>query len=284
MIRVFKFKNNYYQEHNAVQMKAEWCSIGYFDALDTYTKKETECQISKEIFGDSEQGWLNTDVESILKPCDYFIMVGICEDEDETFWDKGEKSLILISFIRLKKRAGNLEKIQKEVEEIGPVKCYLTYESSDLIVCIRCDSYSEGGKVIKGLDQLISVMDEGNGVQKSFSVLVVRQCILDELDKENNYGIKDENVQCYLRGIIKNRTEITRFCNELRNKNFSCVEKEIPGSDDIVLEVKGNSLISLLQLYRSNGLLTHWDSLYDNAFYNIRTEIIMTGGMEVNNE
>lgn len=267
MIRLFQFKNNFLSQ-NARMVSAEYSSIGYFDGLDTRIVLDQEAQ---DILSLPTQVQYQSDDN-----CDYYNIVGIRREEDECFWKEKEGTFLFISCLRFKKCSEKLDEIVAQIENKYCACCYYTFDSSDLVVCMKSDSYIKAYQAIEKYPDLIAECDPGNGIQKSFSILSVRQEILDMLPEEDN-NMEDEEVSVILRCVIKDRTAVKDFKEQL-DKEVGIAESKkygILGSDDMLIVLESVNIKHLFKQYKQNGLLTHSNRLYKKAFYNIRTEILV---------
>lgn len=269
MIRLFCLKNGFYQEKSE-KLEAQYSTLGYFDGLDTY------------LYEDDDLGILSDNYYPILydkknwqEQCDYFIVAGMRGDSDEDFWQNASGEFIFVSFVRLKERANNLQQIISEIETKWEAKCYLTYESSDMIVCLKTNCYSEGDGKIREITNIVREFSNTNRVQKSFSVVAIRQTVLNSILYGNVYNIKDEVVRCGLRCVVKDRTKIKGFIDLLKKncKTNNPVLHNIMGSDDVEITLGDIRILDLLKLYADGEILTHWNKYYQQTFFNIRSEI-----------
>lgn len=277
MIRLFQFKNNFLRENDS-QLEAEYSTIGYFDGLDMQVFDENTDEGLK-ILSDTYRNLLYTDsgVEKMLEACDYFNVAGMCRNEqrDRDFWSDSSENLIFVSFLRFAKRSGKLKQFIETIERDSDCICYTTYDSSDLIICIRTNQYRHGSDVLNHFYDTIETGGyDGNQLQKCFSVFAIKQTTLNDIS-DNCDWLKDERVDCFFRGVINDRKEVDKFYEELV---MECGVPEhkmyrILGSDDIIIAIYDISLAHLLSLYGEGAILVHSNEVYKKAFYNIRSEI-----------
>ncbi len=277
MIRLFQFKNNFLRE-NTNQLEAEYSTIGYFDGLDMQVFDDS---IDKEleILSDTYNNllYVDGDTNKILEACDYFNVAGMCRNgkRDSEFWCNSSESLFFVSFLRLAKRSRELGHIIEVIQKDPNCICYTTYDSSDLVVCIRMNKYTHGCDILKHFyDTIENSKDEGNRLQKSFSVFAIKQTVLNEISNQCDWLI-DEKVDCFFRGIVNDRKKVDEFYEELvRECGIAehCLYR-ILGSDDVMIAIYNIGLAHLLSLYGDGAILVHSNEVYRKAFYNIRSEI-----------
>lgn len=283
MIRVFEFENSYIGE-NGQAVDAEYNLFGYFDGL-------TMRKFHDNLIDDFYTQFQALQLKRLEKKCDYFDIVGFCVDEiyDEEFWRKGGEPYIFISCVRLKKPSGKLTEIIFKLESRYNGIGYTSVDNSDFIFCIRRENYVDGYKCLKEYFSYIKSIDVTNDIEKLFSVVAISQALLDILNhKEKGRWntediqnaqiefsmLKEEKISCSLRALIKNIDKTKDFVDALKkNLQTDIQDFVIVGSEDLQLELHGISSLEFLSLYGFKGLLTHDDSTYSNAFYNIKTEI-----------
>lgn len=279
MIRLFQFKNNFLSESKK-KLEAEYSVIGYFDGLDMKTDKEMEVGEKNRILSDPSYAFIEKNPDEM---CDYFNIVGLREKDDTKFWEMQEEALVFISCIRFVKKSNNLSKIIENIEKTYNAICFTTLDNSDLIICLRTKSYIKGHEAIENYHMVIQTCDPENNLQKGFSVLAIQQLILDALAQDMILGIKEERLHCVLRGVIKNWSNINVFLVKLKDKlKIKDTEENIErlgiygllGSEDITIILREICSIDLFKLYADNGLMTHNNDVYSDAFYNVRTEIL----------
>lgn len=269
MIKIFQFKNSFLSEENK-RVQAQYSSVGYFDGLDI--KTESDKAGSSILSSPAKIQFLDGFYES----CDYFSIVGIRKDEikDTNFWNEKQNPFLFVTCLRLKKRSNELEALVDEIEEAYNAICYYTFDSSDLIICLKTSSYIEGYHIIEKEYVDLAEKYKNNKVQKLFSVLSVEQKILDELPEETESIMEEETLSCILRCVVKNWSQVKNFVDELK-KECACEEFGILGSDDMIIVIKNITTKKLFELYGDSKLLTHNNESYKKAFYNIRTEILV---------
>ncbi|MCD8290422.1 MAG: hypothetical protein LUC91_02850, partial [Prevotella sp.] len=176
--------------------------------MDTETLRDSEAAFA--ISNSAEDPKI--DGQQNYEECDYFTLVGIRDDDNENgFWESDNLPFLFITRMRLKDNSGSLEQIFAEIEtqfnrNENPVRalCYYTLDSSDLVVAMRCDSYILGCAIIEyGYTKVVGICDPGNTVQKCFSVLSLKQELLDNYaDCKAMDAFKDESVGVRLNCVI----------------------------------------------------------------------------------
>ena len=276
MIRMFQFKNTFLCE-NPEKIDAEYCVIGYFDGLDMRTEFNMNSQDACKLLSDPLQyEFVKDDTQEM---CDYFNIIGLRKGSDQDFWDVSDMPYIFISCIRLKNKTEKIQEIISKIEQKYQAVCYTTLDSSDLIICLKTTSYVAGYRAVEDYHNTVIESDPGNGIQKGFSVLALKQKVLNSISKSEKSIIQDESLCVILRGVIKKWERINEFIDNIKksvsnngNKLF-CEAYGVLGSEDIMIVLKDVPSISWLSLYAENALMTH--TAYKDAFYNIRTEIIV---------
>ena len=302
MVRIFQFKNNYFSKEKYA-ITAEYNAIGYFDGLDM-RRVESGSEKEQRIMSDPYYTLAEKDEKAFNENCDYFNLLGISmSDDDNGFWADQTMPLYFISFVRFQKRLNNLSALvqnmmsevkseinqntagslgqntdeknisQPEAEMIG----YYTFDSSDLIICLKTNSYHLGDGVISSYPEYVKKYCPTASLEKSFSVCVIKQ---DELDSSNALdNMIDERVSCLLRCMVCDRTKEEKYRKNLKSELSFDYEEisayDVLGSDDIVLFVKNVSIKKWMRLYGKDGLLTHSNSHYKEAFFNVATEILV---------
>lgn len=305
MIRVFQFKNTFLCE-NIDKIDAEYSAFGYFDGMES--EKITDNDLSKNIKKLSDPWGMNSNGSMPYEMCDYFCITGICKDDDDEFWKKGQEPYIFISCIRLLRQSDMISQIISEIELKYRAKCYVTLDATDIVICLRSSSYSEGYWAIEDYRRIVKKYDSHNRILKGFSIFVIWQKTLDilssspdkvqELSKseedpdavlaiqEMNKLDKQEKISCLLYATVKDWSQICEFYKHLKietgididNKGFC--QYGILGSEDIALHLNNVQMGDLLHLYSLNHLFTHGNEYYKKAFYNVRTEFLIRREVE----
>lgn len=274
MIRLFSFRNSLLAESTNT-VPAEYSAFGYFDGLQMKTWENEE----------------QVNYTSLKLPleinCNSYDILGIREDADEKFWEKGLNPFIFISLLRLKNKSQDLHKVAQKIEHEFEAVVYYSIESGDLIVCTRTSRFRDGYNNISRYHKIIEE-DSQNILQVEFSVLVVWQKVLDGLVQEKSdtsikkeiSRIEEEKLSAFLRVNVKDWGGFDEFCGKLKSKvNNECEaykgEIFLLGSEDVVIEIENLDSREFLKLYANNGLLTHGNMDYQKGIYNILTEIYL---------
>lgn len=285
MIRIFEFKNSYIGK-NSQSVSAEYNVFGYFDGLTMRTFQD-------DYMDDFCMEYQPFELKRLDEKCDYFDIVGFCENEDsdKKFWKKGQDPYIFISCVRLKKPSVKIDALISEMKsEYGGIG-YTSVDNSDFVFCIRRETYREGYVCLVEYFNRVREVDETNNIEKIFSVVAVSQVLLDVLagkgrERWNEDDIKnagqefallddEEIISCSLRGVIKDMEKVKNFVNLLeKHLQIRIPSYDIVGSEDVVLGLPKVSSKAFLKLYGYMGLLTHDNPVYTDAFYNIRTDIL----------
>lgn len=273
MIRLFQFKNNFIGEE-IEQIEAEYSAFGYFDGLVLGLAEEenkAEALLSDPFY------FLVDNKNALLEECDYFNVAGICQD-DKSFWEANDLPFIFITFVRMKKRSRNMEKIISEISgkagegDQKKTQCYRTYDSSDLIICMRTKRYSSGYCFIESYRDIVQSVDKDNCLQKSFSICVIKQETLDNI-MDNAGCIENEKVSCNLRCLVRNIKKASDFCRELQELGMDVQNYGILGSEDWIISVRDIDMVRFLDMYKKEGRLTH--KAYKDTFMNVMTEVLV---------
>lgn len=294
MIRIFQFKNSFLSEIDK-KVEAEYSAFGYYDGLVMKTMDTDNLSESRHLLSDPFQ--IEVSEDDPYEMCDYFCIAGMCEEDDKEFWEKGKKPYIFISCLRFVRKTKIISQVINEIEEKYSAKCYLTLDSSDLIVCLRTCRYQEGYQIVEKYSNIVREYDEENRIQKGFSVFVMWQKTLDELSSEDlssgssMEGMTEqemelahqeiqqmdssETISCLLYCIVRDWESIPGFCDKLEECSISQFQYGILGSEDITLMIQNVQAVEWFAKYGLNNLMTHSNIFYEGAFYNIRTEILV---------
>lgn len=254
---------------------SEYSVIGYYDGLDMKTFQDDESEYLNVLSDPGITMLQEIDAEHVYE-C--YNIVGIrnkCDlINEEAFWKNESLPFVFISSVRLKDMPSDLDELIDRIESEMNSLCYVSLDSSDLIICSRTNCYSEGYLSIEQHWKLIE--QTGNQVQKCFTNLVIKQDTLETIHMDN-LAIKEENVCCILSGVIRSWNNIDSFLDELKRQSNGAAWKQFGtlGSDDIVIKTESISISKLLAMYKKSGLLVHDNPIYRAAFVNIRTEILV---------
>lgn len=271
MLRLFRFKTNIISEKKN-SLSAEYNAIGHFDGL------------SMRVYTNPEDYTLFFYAEPIKELYNFYDMLGIRNESDDKFWEKGDEPYIFITCLRFKRRTRNIYEVIYKIESNYHAICYLSLDSMDLIVCLRTGSYLFGYVMAMQYQKIIEEYDVGNTLQVSFSSVVIWQETLDGLANETKISqeakkeierLKHEKVSVFLRSNVKSwrkyddyRKKIEETFGESYVRDFYTL-----GSEDAVIELENVDSHDLLKLYAKNGLLTHSNDDYKSGIYNLHTEI-----------
>ena len=209
--------------------------------------------------------------------------------------------MMTISFVRFKDRVNDLqeliyclseqiksgiEKLPKQIENgkkdsgiDAEIIGYYTFDSSDLIICMKTNSYAIGDKSISRYAGYVKAYDTSIVLQKSFSVCVVKQAVLDGLSVAFDRIVNDK-VSCFLRCVVADWGNIEEYQEKLQSallhSGGNVSSYDVLGSDDIVFFAKDIYIKNLMTLYKTGNLLTHSNEIYKKAFFNVATEILVS--------
>lgn len=282
-VRIIELINNYYMDDmtknnsnipiktNEGKPLGSYCCLGHFDALD-FQLINTEGQM------DGEDIWkaCNKDVVKNLDgTCNRRNIVCITDDDvkEEKFWNLANSfPCLFISWIRLKKaNTKDLKEIIKTVNEENDMMAYYTYDHSELTIIWFGNSYS------KGIENIALLYDKME-VFKMYSVFAIKEDALDRGDL-----ICDEIVDCRLSATVKDRNcvnEYTITLKEILNREnvvdgFDVTMFDVLGNSDIMILISKVSLKKLLCCYKMGRILTHSNQIYQKAFFNVESQILM---------
>lgn len=281
MIRVFRFKNSFMSE-KPESVPATYSVFGRYDGMDMEVYQQIEDEKLSEIFGDPLH--LIYDANKMSEMYDEFSVIGFRDKDDAYFWEQGGKPYIFISCIQLKEKSRKLEEIKSRLEEEVDAVCYTSFDSSDLIICIRTANYKLGYNTIIRYDQEIKHVDEHNGLKKVVSEFCIWQDVLDGISRDTVSEkaqdeireMEEETISCILRLTVQDQTEFDSFKEKLKETlGHPFIDiYGVLGSEDIVIYIKNILSKKLLALYGKNRLLTHSCESYQKALFNISTEIL----------
>lgn len=280
-IRVIDLANNYYKDNEAENQSeqisndyrpelGEYCCLGYFDALGV---KLITCSNNKNL---NIRKKINQVVmESLDGKCNRKHIVCITDNDngDKMFWQYAQKMpFLFVSLIRLKysnTKQDNLQDIVTNLNNKEGVMAYYTYDHSDIVV------FQYGQQYLKDLQSVLSLYREIN-VFKMYSVFAVKETALEDCQT-----IINENVNCRLIATVKDMKNAKIYISKLQDSLFpddSLSTDKIKcfdtlGNSDLLIEISQVPIQRLLRCYQMNQLLTHTNSDYNNAFFNIESQI-----------
>lgn len=277
MIRKLHFENNILG--GRIEMDpAEYSVLGHYDGLSIQT------------FPDNTGYEILSGTHRTAALYNSFDIIGRRSLPDDCFWEKGGAPFIFISCLRLKKASDNLEKISDMIERKYNAVCYLTVDSSDLVVCLRSCSYRAGYETVVGYHKIIRECEPENELQISFSAVAIWQKVLDRLEKvlssdREEFPLDDvqkevvqlqkERISAFLRVNVEKWEEFEKYLMKLKSVAGSAYKGtfEILGSEDAVIWLDRMDSHDFLRLYADNALLTRANELYRRGIMNIRTEL-----------
>ena len=279
VIRRIQLKNNLYldkeQDKDDQDSKplGEYCTFGYFDAMSIDKKVGKNLGVwqvlSEGIIGEIDG---SCSVRSLL-------CVSGDEKKDKEFWEIDPKieayPLLFVSVIRLKESMDGVA-VKAEMDELNKCKtkiAYFSYEHSELITFYKTKKFSDGHDFCHDLHKKFEIY-------KMYTIFSVKEETLVSYDRIKQ-EIIDEKVDCRLRAIVKDREKIHEIKEKLENAlkedtvcNPFILEYHMMGNSDVMFELNGISIQKLLACYKTNELLTHSNTDYQKAFYNVETEIL----------
>jgi len=281
-IRVLQWINNFYcdngtkKEHGREVPLGEFCALGYFDALSV---ELPFVHLQKEI-----KTWDTLSELSAKKldgACSRRNIVCIPQDKerDIKFWNhKGTPPLYFISMLRINKEyysPSQMLQDMKNLEEADPdAVTYCTYNHSEAIIVKRTDCYSSG------INHILSLRDRFSAF-KVYTILVIRESILESRDHITR-TVAEEQIDCRLHCAVKDYREAELFYKSLKETladyeghKINSRRYDTLGSFDWRIEIDQISIHTMLSCYKMGNILTHSHPLFENAFFNIETEILV---------
>ena len=290
-IRVIDLANNYYKDNKAEDQSeqdtdnnkpalGEYCCLGYFDALGVKLitcNSKNELNIRKKIN--------QVVMESLDGKCNRKHIVCITDNdrEDELFWQSAQqKPFLFVSLIRLKYKQENQDNLQTIVTDLSNktnVMAYYTYDHSDVVVFQHGQHYLEDLKSVLSLYHNLSVF-------KMYSVFAVQETALQDCQT-----ITNEIVNCRLNASVKDMNKAKEYISKLQSFLFpndsSSTDKikcfDTLGNSDLLIEISQVPIKKLLHCYQMNNLLTHTNSDYNHAFFNIESQIFSIKSWDFDN-
>jgi hypothetical protein len=286
-VRVIRLSNNFYKDkaqkdietkgQDSTRALDKYCCLGYFDALGV---ESINC--SNRNWKENIRREVNRiAIDGLEGGCSRKIIICITNNNkrDEDFWEMAEKQpCLFVSLMRIRHENVEFATIENIVNEINShsistdcVIAYYTYDHSEIVLIRAGKSYLLGMKAVLGAYSFKSF-----NLFKMYTVFAIKE---EEL--ANCTNLKDEIVNCKLTAIIKNREAAKEFVNDLRNRlndgsmpsGFSVSSYDTLGSTDLIIEILEVPLKQLLYIYKMGELLTHTNTQYQNAFFNVETQI-----------
>ena len=278
-IRIIQLINNFYHdnlvmdEQSRLEPLGQFSVFGYFDALDIYDVDEKE-GIWKAL---SELSQKHLDKKNNRRN---LICINNDEETDRMFWKNREDfRFLFITLIRIKDTKPDqlLEKINQMNSDSKRDRydccSYLSYDHCEAVIVRESDQFSTGLKKVKELRRIFHTF-------KMYTIFAVNEKLLQNSQIIDS-AIKDDCVNLRLRCIVKDFMAAERYMCDmekiLRNSNPSMEfgRHETFGSSDWLVEINNISLCSILEHYKMGGLFTHTKKEYENAFFNIESEILL---------
>lgn len=278
--RIITLANNFYQDEENKSEITDWkkeleeyCCLGYFDALGVQKIDGSSQEIRDCVHRIS--------VERLKGNCSRRNVVCISSNvsKDDAFWERAHgQPCLFVSLIRVKRDMEKVQDLQKIINEINRKEdmiAYYTYDHSEVVVVKSDSGYLDGMKSVLSLYQYMDIF-------KMYSVFAVKE---EELDLCR--GIKEEEVDCLLSALVKDRTKVEGYIENLErflgetpglSERFSITSVDTLGKCDLLVEICNVSLRRLLRAYKMGGLLTHTNSEYRKVFFNIESQLFSCVG------
>lgn len=290
--RIIRLINNFYYDNWEIEETkrekplGQYCVFGYFDALDVIEVPgdDTNIGIWKKLSSLSQE-YLDDNHNRRNLIC-------ITEDDetDKRFWEnKDNFRFLFITLIRVKDMPS--EKLMKAIcqmnssckDDTYDCCAYLSYDHCEAVIVRESNQYSVG------LNKVKELRDEF-GAFKMYTIFAVNERLLQNSDTIIN-TIVDEQIDIRLHCIVKDFNLARAYIQDLKNnlikksKNqlSDFKEYETLGSSDWIIEVNDISLSTILEYYKMGGLLTHTNSKYEKAFFNIESQILLKTGVNRGN-
>lgn len=279
-IRIIQLINNFYKDGKNCQDKDEdryrklgdYCAFGYFDAVEVL-ESESISNVKDGILWREIQRKVN---EMADGTCNRRNLICIVKEElkDRDFWKKQRNyPYIFVSLIRVRHTANTAVKLKEAFERINKKDtaiAYYSYNHSEMVMVKLEKNYSAGLKFVLEERTQIDILN-------MYSIFAVKEDILKVKSRLLN-EIANEHVGVRLHIIIKDDSLIDHFLN-LFMKETGLSEKNVHkyhtlGSCDMLFEIETVNLQKLLPCYCMGRILTHTNSNYEKAVYNIETELL----------
>lgn len=277
-IRILSLKNNFYRDQgNANEQElGKYCALGHFDAFDisdgqivNVEELDTWKYLGEKTIG--QDGDVN---------CRMLVCVTGQKQKDEEFWASQEKPFVFITMVRMNEgvladeRDQIIEKLSDNSRQMG----YLSYDHSEIITVTKTNQYSSGITNVRRLREICRAV-------KTYTIFGMREDVLKSYETLKD-SVINEKICCRLHCMVKNyekaegfRVELKKHLEEREGTTDIEIRKfETFGGFDWLLEVEDVSLCSLLELYKTKKLLTHANEKYNEAFFNIESEILVQEG------
>lgn len=220
--------------------------------------------------------------------------LGNCKDEE--FWDESERKkypFLFISLLQMEKpfqsNIGERKKLEEQLADVPNIKAitYLTLDNSDMILVLRCKSYSAGAKIINDFHYGINgngeyaVFDQSWKLSYSFTVASIDKKVLSDNDaieklKENISYAYIYAIQKQPGGISCIREELEKIekLEENQQENYVDHSSAVLGCNDEVIVLKDIPWCEFLKLFQDEtGILNHTNSTYRQKLIGVTTII-----------
>lgn len=275
-IRILQLKNNFYRDNGRPEGKplGNYCVLGYFDAFDMLEERN----VSTTKFNTWEHlGELTSQMDGTAN-CRMLVCVTDRQDKDHDFWEKHDAPLYFITMIRVDKAkipADKLDEFMKDLNREPNQISYLSFDHSEIIVVRKTVQYSTGFRSVNELRKRSDVV-------KTYTIFATLEESLQTYESIKE-KVADEKVCCRLHCMVKSETKAEIFKKELEKllnsrssgKKIEVRKFETLGVYDWLMEVDDVSIWSVLECYKMGNLLTHANERYNEAFYNIESEILV---------
>lgn len=276
-LRILQLKNNFYWDNASTERKAlgKYCVIGYFDAFDI---SEAKIVNVSEINIWDQLSILTSQLDGTMN-CRMMVCITQQQKEDKAFWEDQSDMLFFVTMVMVRADVST-DKMNNIVAELGKTKkriVYWSYDHSEIIVIAKTNRYSDG---IRGVKELRNMF----GAVKTYTVFAVMEKYLESYELIQT-KLEDEKVFCRLHCMVKDYEEAEKFRVVLEQQVSKHNKKQIRirkfetfGDCDWLMELDDVSICSIFECYKMNNLLTHTNEAYNNAFFNIESEIFVEEG------
>lgn len=286
-VRIIQLMNNFFRDENLRDVNKEkalgtYCTFGYFDALQVLEGKNFSNKEESAIWKNIEEAAVST----LDGTCSRRNLVCITDDEDKDrqFWENAkQKPYLFISLIRMKHdtdRSDSKYKVVKEIKADSDAMAYFSYNHSELVIAKLENNYARGLEFVLAMrKKLVSL--------NIHSIFSVREDVIKS-DTEIQDKIDNEIVTAQWRMMIKSDQKIDDYLDSLwsiikdREVNEEDKKEKFEkyytlGSNDLMVRLDYVEMRKLLSCYKMGSLLTHTNPQFEEAVYNIQTEILVKG-------
>lgn len=278
-VRIIQLINNFYKDHksdsdimeykNRDKQLGEYCSFGYFDAVRIEESRNVK-QVKDNLIWETIN---QTVCDTFDAYCSRRNLICIIDkkEKDQKFWeDAVDYPYLFISLVRVVHDSQDARKFGDLVDKLNKdrtVIAYFSYNHSEIIIVKLLEKYAEGLSFVLQQRESIKLLN-------MYSIFSVRENMLNDINK-----IESEKVEVRLHIMVKNDTLIEKYL-ECLVKKLCIINEEYKtyntlGSCDLLFEIKGIDLKKILPCYVMGNILTHSNSDYQKAVFNIETEFIV---------